>query len=207
MLTIYGYKLSGNCYKAKLVCALLHRDYKWVEIDIITGDNKQSDFLAINPLGQVPVLQIDKSDSTNSDKPATILLESNAIIRYLANDSWLIPDDPFRYAQMWQWLLYEQTEVRANMGPIRFIKKYQNMPASRKDEYEQKFAKAQTALSYLDKQLSNHHFILGDEVSLADIALYAYSHIAGEGGIDMSTYAHLQQWFKRIENLDHYVPL
>lgn len=211
MLTLYGYKLSGNSYKAKLTCELLALDYKWAEIDIIKGDNKQPDFLAINPLGQVPVLDIKNSSTTNvtstSANQSTILLESNAIIRYLAEDSWLIPADPVHYAQMWQWLLYEQNEIRANVGPIRFIKTHPDTTADRQQEYQQKFTKAQNALSYLDKQLSNRQFILGDKISLADISLYAYSHVADKGGIDMSVYPHLKDWFKRIESLENYVPL
>ncbi len=217
MLTLYGYKRSGNSYKAKLTCELLALDYKWVEIDIIADDNKQDDFLAINPLGQVPVLQIEKlqintnnntsSSDSNSTDQSTTLLESNAIIRYLANDSWLIPADPIPYAQMWQWLLYEQNEIRANIGPIRFIKTHPDTTAHRQEEYQRKFSKAQDALSYLDKQFSNRQFILGDNVSLADISLYAYSHVADKGGIDMSAYPHLKDWFKRIESLEYYVPL
>lgn len=202
MLTLYSNKMSGNCYKARLTCALLSIDYQHIEIDILTGDSRASDFLAINPLGQVPVLQIK-----TSGVELITLLESNAIMRYLANDSWLIPTDSIRYAQMWQWLLYEQTEVRPNIASIRFIKKFQDMPASRQDEYQQKFIKAQAVLAHLNKQLMHHSFILGDKVSLADIGLYAYTHNADEGGIDMSAYPHLQDWFKRIEKLDNHITL
>lgn len=216
MLTLYGYKQSGNSYKPRLVCALLDIDYQWVEVNTVAGENKDSDFLLINPLGQVPVLKIDASDSNSVESSrsdfrgiyaSTLLLESNAIMCYLATDSWLIPSDPIRYAQMWQWLLYEQNEVRANIAPIRVIKKRQNMIASRLEEYQQKFIKAQEVLSHLDQQLAHQPFILGEDISLSDIGLYAYSHVADEGGIELSAYPNLKSWFKRIESLDNYAVL
>ncbi|WP_227428932.1 glutathione S-transferase family protein [Psychrobacter sp. I-STPA6b] len=209
MLTLYGNKLSGNSYKTQLVCALLCIEHEWIEVDILAGETRQSDFLKINPLGQVPVLKIDNEltndTHNNPSETSTILLESNAIIRYLAHDSWLIPTDPIAYAQMWQWLIYEQTEVRFNLASIRFIKKFQNMIASRMDEYQQKFAQSQQVLSHLEAQFSERDFILGKQASLADIALYAYSHKADEGGIEITNYPHLITWFKRIENLPNFI--
>ena len=211
MLTLYGNKLSGNSYKTVLVCALLGIEHEWIEVDILAGETRQSDFLKINPLGQVPVLKIDNEltdyNYHSASETPTILLESNAIIRYLADDSWLIPTDPIAYAQMWQWLIYEQTEVRFNLASIRFIKKFQNMIASRMDEYQQKFAQSQQVLSHLEAQFAERDFILGKQASLADIALYAYSHKADEGGIEIANYPHLIAWFKRIENLPNFIAL
>ncbi|MDO5769693.1 MAG: glutathione S-transferase family protein [Psychrobacter sp.] len=203
MLTLYGNKNSGNSYKTKLTCELLGIDYHWVEIDILAKENREPEYLAINPLGQVPALKIEPD---NNDA-ATILVESNAIIRYLADGSRLIPTDRLGYAQMWQWLLYEQTEVRANIGPVRFIKKFQNMPHDRLDEYKTKFAKSKTVLQHLNEQLDGQNFILGDTVSLADIALYAYTHVAEDGGLDLAPFENLRAWFGRIEGLDGFMAM
>ena len=206
MYTLYGNQFSGNSYKTRLTCALLNIEYHWVEIDILTQENRQPEFLQINPLGQVPVLRI-KPDDAPTDSPPTLLLESNAIIRYLARDSALIPKSDIAYAKMWQWLLYEQNEVRPNIASVRFIKKFQNMIPSRLEEYHQKFAKSQDILRYMDGQLSGNAYILGDDVSLADVSLYAYTHNADEGGLDLSPYHNLHRWFARIECLPNFVSL
>lgn len=206
MYTLYGSKLSGNSYKARLICELLNIKYQWIEVDILTQENRQAEFLRINPLGQVPVLTIEPDDSPANNKP-TLLLESNAIIRYLADGSALVPSSTLDYAKMWQWLLYEQVEVRPNLASVRFIKKFQNMIPSRLEEYQQKFDKSKDILSYLDNQLQGKAYILGDSASLADISLYAYTHNAEEGGLDLSPYQNLRSWFKRIESLPNFVKL
>lgn len=206
MYTLYGNKISGNSYKARLTCALLNIQCQWIEIDILEQENRQAEFLQINPLGQVPVLRIEFDDSPADSKP-TLLLESNAIIRYLADGSALIPSSSIEYAKMWQWLLYEQNEVRPNIASVRFIKKFQNMIPSRLGEYQQKFDKSKNILSYLDQHLQGKVYILGESVSLADISLYAYTHNAEEGGLDLLPYQNLLNWFKRIESLPNFVGL
>lgn len=204
MYTLYGNKISGNSYKIRLTCELLNIEYQWIEIDILTQENRQAEFLKINSLGQVPILMIKPNDS--SAEP-TILLESNAIIRYLSEGSAFIPSATIEYARMWQWLLYEQGEVRPNIASVRFIKKFQNMTPSRLEEYQQKFDKSKDILGYLNEQLQDKDYILGDNVSLADISLYAYTHNAEEGGLDLSPYQNLISWFKRIESLPKFVRL
>lgn len=206
MYTLYGNKISGNSYKARLTCELLDIEYQWIEIDILMQENRQPEFLQINPLGQVPVLMIEPNDLPADSEP-TLILESNAIIRYLANGSALIPSCAVDYAKMWQWLLYEQGEVRPNIASVRFIKKFQNMIPNRLEEYQQKFDKSKNILGYLNQQLQDKDYILGDNVSLADISLYAYTHNAEEGGLDLSPYQDLLNWFKRIESLPNFISL
>lgn len=206
MNTLYGNKFSGNSYKARLTCELLNIKYQWIEINILTQENRQPEFLRINPLGQVPVLQIEPGNLSANSEPA-LLLESNAIIRYLAEGSALIPNSALDYAKMWQWLLYEQGEVRPNLASVRFIKKFQNMIPSRLEEYQQKFIKSKDILSYLNNQLQTKHYILGNNISLADISLYAYTHNAEEGGLDLSSYKNLRTWFERIESLPNFIRL
>ena len=204
MYTLYGNKISGNSYKVRLTCELLDIKYQWVEIDILTQENRKPEFLQINLLGQVPVLMIEPNDSPAEP---TVILESNAIIRYLAAGSALIPTSAIEYAKMWQWLLYEQGEVRPNLASVRFIKRFQNMILSRLEEYQQKFDKSKDVLNYLDQQLQGRAYLLGDNVSLADISIYAYTHNAAEGGLDLSTYQNVLNWFRRVELLPNFVML
>lgn len=204
MYTLYGNKISGNSYKVRLTCELLDIKYQWVEIDILTQENRKPEFLQINLLGQVPVLMIEPNDSPAEP---TVILESNAIIRYLAAGSALIPTSAIEYAKMWQWLLYEQGEVRPNLASVRFIKRFQNMIPSRLEEYQQKFDKSKDVLNYLDQQLQGRAYLLGDNVSLADISIYAYTHNAAEGGLDLSTYQNVLNWFRRVELLPNFVML
>lgn len=204
MYTLYGNKISGNSYKARLTCELLKIEYQWIEIDILTQENRQAEFLQINPLGQVPVLEIESNDSPAEP---TLILESNAIIRYLAEGSALIPNSAIDYARMWQWLLYEQNEVRPNIASVRFIRRFQSMIPSRLEEYQQKFTKSKDILSHLNQQLEGKAYMLGDNVNLADISLYAYTHNAAEGGLNLFLYQNLLSWFKRIESLPNFVSI
>ena len=109
--------------------------------------------------------------------------------------------------KIWQWLLYEQNEVRANIAPMRFIKKFQSLPHDRFDEYETKFTKSKTVLQHLNEQLAGQNFILGDKVSLADIALHAYSHVTEDGGLDLLSFENLRAWFGCIEGLHRFVAM
>lgn len=208
MYKVYGNKYSGNSYKIKLLCSLLDIDYEWHEIDIFQQQNCSTDFLKLNPLGQVPILVIEQDlDTDKFDENNKILSESNAILYYLAQQSFLIPKDDFQQAKMWQWLLYEQAEVRNNLASIRFIKKFQNMIPGRLEEYNQKFIKSQNILSFLDVTLADKAFILGNQLSIADISLYAYTHAIEDGGIALSNYPHLQNWIKRIKAVKGYVAI
>lgn len=200
MFTLYEDARSGNCYKVRLVAALCGVDLTLKHIDLLKGEQKSSDFLMINPLGKVPVLQLGQSIND-------CLLESNAISYFLAQSSDLVPTDAMTHARLLQWMCYEQSSFREPIGAIRFIKKYQNFPKERQAEYEMKVVLSQKALEYVDGVLVKQPYILGAALSLADLIIYAYAHVAHEGGIDMNGFAGLNQWFSRIENQPNYISM
>lgn len=197
MLKVYGDVRSGNCYKVQLICALLNLEYEWFDIDLVKKETKTFEFLAINPVGQVPVLQVD-------DK---ILLESNAIMDYLATNSKFIPTDKFAYAQMLQWQFYEQALFRGNVGVIRWIKQFESNPEPRQQEYQDKLLITIKQFEYLENYLTQHNFLVGESVTLADITLFAYAHVADQGGIDFDKYPHVVNWLNRIKSLPNFLPM
>lgn len=198
MFTLYGDMLSGNCYKIKLLSALLDLPHQFVFVDLMAKQTQTPEFLAKNPNGMVPIIELDDG---------RVLSESNAILNFLATDSELIPRDPFAHAQMLQWMFFEQYSHEPYIAVARFISKYLNMPAERKAEYESKHSGGYRALGIMEQQLSQQAFFVGEQASLADIALYAYTHVAHEGGFDLSTYPAVQAWLKRVESLPRYVEM
>lgn len=195
-LTIYGDIQSGNCYKVKLVLSLLGIEHKWQHIDILRGDTKQADFLARNPNGKIPVAQLPDN---------RVLTESNAIIHYLASGSRLIPEDPFTHAQMLSWQFFEQYSHEPYIAVARFIQFYQGMPADRQEEYQKLQPKGYKALDVVEKQLAQTPYLCGQSLSLADISLYAYTHVAHQGGFELQRYPAIQRWIKQIQQEPAYV--
>ena len=196
MLKVYGDNKSGNCYKIKLTCALLNIKHQWIDIDIMVGETQTQEYLAKNPNGKVPLIELDDG---------RVLSESNAIINYLAHDSFLIPTDPFQHALMQQWQCFEQYSHEPNIAVARFIQFYQDMPENRKAEYELKKQGGYKALDIMEQHLSQHDYFAGDIISNADISLFAYTHVAHQGGFDLSNYPAIKNWFKRIENTTGFV--
>jgi len=185
-MRIYGDLISGNCLKVKWVCDYLEIPYDWVDIDIMAGDTRSEDFLAKNPAGQVPCLELDNG---------RYLSQSNAIMLFLAQDSALIPEDPYEKAQMHEWLFWEQYSHEPYIAVLRFHMKY--MGKSVEDRDPDKVARGTKALQHMENALSGA-FLLGDQFSLADIALYAYTHMAGEGGFDLTPFSNIENWLSRV---------
>lgn len=197
-LTIYGDSQSGNCYKVQLVCALLKLDYQWIEVDIQAGDTKQSAFLAKNPLGKIPLLALADGRT---------LSESNAIINYLAAGSSLIPSDTFQLAKVQQWQFFEQYSHEPYIAVARFIAKYLGLPAERRAEYNAKQVGGHKALQVMEQQLHHTPYLLGEQLTTADISLYAYTHVADEGGFSLQQYPAIQAWLERIQQQTGYVAM
>lgn len=201
-MKIYGDSMSGNCYKIQLTAALvglkLGQDYQWIELDILNGDTKTPDFTAKNPNGKIPYLEFDNGNS---------LSESNAIINYLAADSELLPTDKFTLAKVQQWQFFEQYSHEPYIAVARFINKYLNLPDDRLAEYQSKQAGGHHALATMERQLSQSQYLTGDQLTTADISLYAYSHVADEGGFDLSSYPNINAWLTRIANTKQYVAM
>lgn len=182
-MKLYDYLPSGNSYKVRLVLSYLGQDFTHIPIDIHKGETHSAAFLAKNPAGQIPLLELDDGRT---------LAESNAIISYLAADMDLIPDDNYASAKMYQWMFWEQYRHEPAIAVARFIHNY--AMETRADELPNLMKKGQAALSVMDEHLKHTDWFVGNQKSLADIALYAYTHVAEEGGFDLSKYPAVQKW-------------
>ena len=197
-MKIYGDHRSGNCYKLELLCALLDLDYEWQSVDIMRGDTRTPEFLARNPNAKVPLLEL--SDGR-------CLAESNAILLFLAEGSRLVPTESFNRARMFQWLFFEQYSHEPYIAVARFIALYLGLPQERQAEYQSKQAGGYKALDVMETQLQDSPYMVADGPSLADIALYAYTHVAADGGFELTGYPAITAWLRRIESLPDYRPM
>ncbi|MFK7732452.1 MAG: glutathione S-transferase family protein [Pseudomonadales bacterium] len=197
-MKIYGDIKSGNCYKIALTAAFLKIEHEWVDIDILKSETATPEFLQKNPNGKVPLLELDDG---------RCLSESNAIVNYLARNSALIPDDEFARAKTLEWQFFEQYSHEPFIAVARFIAKYQGMPEERKAEYEAKQPGGHKALSIMEAQLSQTSFLVGEHLSVADISLYGYTHVADEGGFDLASYPSIQSWLARIQAEPNYIAM
>ena len=195
-MKIYGDVHSGNCYKLKLLCSLLSIRHEWIAVDILKGESQTPEFLKLNPNGKIPLLVTAEGEC---------LAESNAILFYLARNSALLPDDALQQAKVLQWQFFEQYSHEPFIAVARFIARYLGMPEHRKDEYESKQAGGNQALAVMEEQLQTSPFLVGGQCTIADISLYAYTHVAGEGGFDLDSYPAISQWLNRIQFLKGYV--
>jgi glutathione S-transferase len=189
MMKIHGDGNSGNCLKVKWVCDALALPYAWIDVDTTRGGSRTPEFLKLNPWGQVPTIEFDDGRT---------LAQSNAIIRYLARGSDLIPADPFATAQMDAWLFWEQYSHEPYVAVCRFQMVYLGKPASELDANLVK--RGYAALDHMERRLNEARFLVGDIFSLADVALLAYTRVAHEGGFDLSRHAALTRWVAEAEN-------
>ncbi len=197
-MKIYGDTRSGNCYKLKLACSLLSIEHEWVHVDILAGETHSDDFARLTPNGKIPVLELDEGST---------LWESNAILNYLARDSRLLPPDPLALARVQQWQFFEQYSHEPCIAVARFIALYQGMPAERAEEFASKQVGGHRALAVMESRLSEAAFLVGDTLTTADIALYAYTHVAHEGGFDLAGYPGIGRWLARVAAEPGYCPM
>ncbi|MBR0754218.1 glutathione S-transferase family protein [Bradyrhizobium jicamae] len=189
-MKIYGDINSGNCLKVKWVCDKLSLPYTWIAIDTLKGETRTSAFLARNSAGQVPTIELDDGRT---------LAQSNAIIRYLARDSDLIPADAFAAAKMDEWLFWEQYSHEPYIAVCRFQMFYLKKPVSELDP--EKVKRGQAALTRMEQQLAASPFLAGTALTLADISLLAYTRLAHEGGFDLEGYPALRRWIAASERV------
>ena len=187
-MKIYGDRISGNCLKVKWVCDHLALPYSWVDVDVVKGETRSVDFLALNPWGQVPPVVLDDGRT---------LAQSNAIIRYLARDSHLIPADAFTAAQMDGWLFWEQYSHEPYIAVRRFHLTYLGKPADTLDPKLE--TRGYAARDVMERRLSEARYLAGEALSLADIALLAYTRLAHEGGFDLTRYGAIRRWIAGTE--------
>jgi glutathione S-transferase len=195
LVRLYDYPASCNCYKVRLLLAHLGVPYERIPIDIFNGETLTDEYAAVNPMRTTPVLE-------TADR--RLLPESNAILIYLAQGSRYLPDDAFGMAEAVRWLIYEQTDVIPMIGSLRFRLLVGRLRPSDPDATRRRNGAA-PVLSLLDDHLSQREFFVGECYSIADIAIYGYTHLAHEAGIEMRPYANLRSWFERVEQQPGYV--
>jgi glutathione S-transferase len=199
MYRLYDYLPSGNGYKVRLVLKQLHLPYELIEIDIKTGATRTAEFLAKNPNGRIPVLEIPGHG---------FLAESHAIISFLAEGSALMPSAPVERARMWQWMCFEQYNLEPNIGTVRFwLKSLGKTRADLGEKLVEKKKSGYAALDVLEEALRGHSYLVGERYSLADIALFAYTHVAYEGGFDLQPYPHIRGWCDRVASQPGWTPI
>ena len=189
-MRLYQYQPSGNCYKIRLLLAHLGLPYEIVEKDILKGETRTPEFLAINANGRIPVLQLESGE---------YLTESNAILCYLAEGTPWLPNDRLERACLLSFLFWEQYSHEPNIATVRFWVAYQKVGEEYGERIAQKQKLGYEALDLMEKHLSTHHFFVGERFTLADIALFAYTHVAPEGGFDLEPYPAIRTWINRVK--------
>jgi glutathione S-transferase len=190
MYTLYSMQRSGNCYKVRLALAQLNLRYRLVEIDILKGDSRTPEFLAKNPSGRVPLLEV---------APRRYLPESNAILWYLAGGTPLAPEDRIDRAEALQWMFFEQHSLEPNLGAARFwLTMVKGGRELQQHSLEDWMEKGYQALGVMEKHLAAHRFFAANRYTIADIALYAYTHVAPESGFDLALFPAIRRWLRRV---------
>lgn len=199
MYRLYDYLPSGNGYKCRLVLKQLQLPYELIEIDIKEGASRTPEFLAKNPNGRIPVLEVPGKG---------FLPESHAIISFLAEGSTLIPQDAFERGQMWQWMCFEQYHLEPSIGSVRFwISLLGKTRAELGEKLIDKKKSGYAALDVLEEGLRGRKYLVGEQYSLADVALFAYTHVAHEGGFDLAPYPNIRGWCDRVASQPRWAPI
>ena len=197
--TLYDYLPSGNGYKVRLTAKHLKIPYRLVEVDILQRATRTAEFLEKNPNGRIPLLEIEGRG---------FLWESHAIIALLAEGSELLPADPWQRAHVWQWLCFEQYNLEPNIATVRFwLSILKKTAAELGERLPEKLAKGYEALAVLEKGLQGKDFLVADRFTLADISLYAYTHVAPEGGVSLDAYPQIQAWMQRVAAQPRHAPI
>jgi glutathione S-transferase len=188
-MTIYGDSISGNCLKVKFVADRLGLPYEWVEVSVLKGETRTPEFLAMNPVGQVPVVRFADSG---------VLAQSNAIMLHLAQNTDLIPKDAFERALMFQWLFWEQYSHETAIAVLRFQKFYLKKSDSEIDQGLR--PRCLRVLALMDEHLEGRKYFVGEKLSLADIALVAYTRFSHQAGLDLAMVPNVAAWVRRVED-------
>lgn len=196
MYKVYGMSSSGNCYKVRLLLEQLQSAYQWVELDTRSGLTRSSEFLAKNPNGRVPLLELE---------PGQFLAESDAILFYLAEGTAFWPQHKRARAEVLQWMFFEQYSHEPYIAVARFICTMLPAGHARRSELPRLYERGAQALAVMEQHLAQRAFFVADAYSIADIALYAYTHAAGEGGFELRRYPAIGAWLARVQAQAHFV--
>ena len=197
MLRLYDYLESGNGYKVRLLLHQLGIPFERVELDILKGETRTPAFLARNPNGRIPTLELEDG---------TCLAESNAILWYLAEGTRYLPDERLPRAQVLQWMSFEQYSHEPNIATLRFWT-HAGLLAERSVFVPDKRKWGMAALDVMEAHLRDRRFFVAERYSIADIALYAYTHVADEGGFDLAPYPAIRAWLARVASQPGHVPI
>jgi glutathione S-transferase len=197
-MKLYNNQSSGNCWKVRQILALLEIPYERVELDVIDRSNRAEVLGGKNPALRVPTLELDDGQH---------LAESNAIIWYLADGTEYVPTGPLERARVLQWMFFEQYEVEPNLAVARFWISILGQRDEHAAELEGKWHSGNRALDAIEGQLAANEWLVGGVFSIADISVYAYTHVAEEGGFDLSLYPATQAWIERVAGRPGYIPM
>ena len=197
-VTVHGMSTSGYCHKVSLLLEQLGRPYMWIEVDSAHGGTRTPEYLAKNPNGKVPMLE--RADGS-------VLVESNAILCWLAEGSPYLPADAWQRAQALSWLFFEQYSHEPYIAVARFIRGWTPLDSPRRADLPRLHERGMQALAVMEKHLAQATWFTGPAYGVADIALFAYTHCAGEGGFDLAAFPHITDWLARVRAQPGFVPM
>lgn len=189
MYTLYGSCISGNCWKPAFMLLQRGLPFRWVEVDVVAAQTRTPAYLALNPNGRVPLLQLPDG---------RLLAESNAILLHLGESTPWLPRDPYQRAKVYEWLFFEQYTHEPGIATVRFWVAYLHKGEEWRDKIDAAMAKGYAALGVMERQLAQTPYLVGDTPTLADVALYAYTHVAGEGGYRFDDHPAVAAWLARF---------
>jgi glutathione S-transferase len=198
MLLLYDYLPSGNGYKVRLLLRRLGLPYELVELDVMKGETRTPDFLALNPIGRIPALRLEDG---------TVLAESDAILFFLAEGTPFLPASRLGRAQALQWMFFEQYEHEPSIAVARYIRHLLPPGHPREAELPRLLAGGNAALAVMEDHLASRPFLVGERCSIADLALYAYTHVADEGGFCLLSFPAVRGWLNRVAAEPGHVPI
>jgi glutathione S-transferase len=198
MLDLYGFSSSGNCHKVRLLLEQLGRAYRWIEVDSTRGETRTPEFRARNPNGKVPMVELEDG---------RVLAESNAILFWLADGTPYLPQDSWSRAQALAWMFFEQYSHEPFVAVARFICGWTPLDSARRQDLPMLREKGHQALRVMERHLSGFAWFTGADYGIADIALFAYTDVAAEGGFDLSSYPAIREWLARVRATPDFLPM
>jgi glutathione S-transferase len=198
MYRLYDYLPSGNGYKVRLLLTLLGLPFERVELDIDRAETRTAAYLAKNPNGRIPALELENGE---------VLAESNAILFYLADGTPYLPDDRWLRAQVLQWMFFEQYSHEPYVAVARYFLQHLEMTEARRALLAEKQDKGRAALAVMEDHLATRTYFVGERTTIADLALYAYTHVADEGGYDLEPYPAVRAWLARVTAEPGHIPI